>query len=314
MSMPSRVFSMPSKSARRLIVVPGPRMYVPFGFISSIMNLATAVWFSYSSTVSGLICLLPCMRMGTKGPFRSPYSLIEKWSLRMAVSSTSIISKSIISVVSLVKASTISAASKGFTANMPLYILTPDGTPRTGVSLKPFIASRMSLAVPSPPTKTIRSTFDVSISLMASFVSSAVVSDFRGILRISAESRVDFTSVSPMTLGHVKISIGGLTWSSFNFFRNSTALAGAIGSAPILAAFFETPSVPFNPTLPPMPAMGFTMKPIFKLLITIELLYVFLIPRVYSGFKNYLILLANAREILSAQFLWKMLRIRVTPS
>ena len=237
------------------------------------MNLATAVWFSYSSVVSGLICLLPCMRMGTKGPFRSPYSLIEKWSLRMAVSSASIISKSIISVVSLAKASTISAASKGFTANMPLYILTPEGTPRTGVSLKPFIASKMSLAVPSPPTKTIKSTFDVIISLMASFVSFAVVSDFRCILRTSAESPMDFTSASPMTLGHVKIWIGGSTWSSFNFFRNSTALAGAIGSAPIVAAFFEMPSVPFSPTLPPMPAMGFTMKPIFKLLITVELLF-----------------------------------------
>jgi hypothetical protein len=47
--------------------------------------------------------------------------------------------------------------------------------------------------------------------------------------------------------------------------RKISALAGAIGSAPRPTALssISFQSVPFSPTAPPMPAMGFTMNPNF---------------------------------------------------
>jgi hypothetical protein len=46
--------------------------------------------------------------------------------------------------------------------------------------------------------------------------------------------------------------------------RKVSALCGATGFAPKIIALFRIvlPSVPFNPTAPPMPAIGFKMNPI----------------------------------------------------
>jgi hypothetical protein len=45
-----------------------------------------------------------------------------------------------------------------------------------------------------------------------------------------------------------------------------------MGLAPNAAALFDTWFVPFSPTLPPIPAIGLTKKPIFKPIILLEYL------------------------------------------
>ena len=149
-------------------------------------------------------------------------------------------------------------------ANIPLYIFTPEGMPRTGVEFELCSASRMSLAVPSPPTNRMRTTLRFIISFTAFFVSSAVVLVVIFIGKISAAKPAERVSSSPIEAGQV---ISWILWfnpNSFNFFRNFIPLLGAIGFAPMSTAFFETLSVPFSPTFPPMPAMGFTRKPSFN--------------------------------------------------
>ena len=96
MSTPRSVFSTPSRSATCFTVVPGPRIHVAFLGICSSVNLPMAFWLSTSSSFSTLTCLLPCMRNGTKGPFRNPCSFTEKASFRIASSSASMISRSVI--------------------------------------------------------------------------------------------------------------------------------------------------------------------------------------------------------------------------
>ena len=70
------------------------------------------------------------------------------------------------------------AAASGETANTPECIFTPAGTPRTGVALP--TASRISLAVPSPPTNTSKSTFAACSETAASRVSTASLSPSEG--------------------------------------------------------------------------------------------------------------------------------------
>ena len=182
-------------------------------------------------------------------------------SLRMASSSASMISNSVTSACFWAKAKTTSTASAGFTANIPLYIFTPDGTPSTGVESRPCMASKMSLAVPSPPTNTIKSTCEEIKRLIAFFVSSAVVLSEIFIGKSSVGRVVACASLFPIIPGQVKTSILVSALFCFSFWRNSVALFGAIGSAPLAIASLRTLSVPFRPTLPPIPAIGLTMKP-----------------------------------------------------
>ena len=54
-----------------------------------------------------------------------------------------------------------------------------------------------------------------------------------------------------------------LVLTDSNSVRSSFVLFIALGLAPNLIAFFNIslPSVPFNPTEPPIPEMGFMIKP-----------------------------------------------------
>jgi len=66
-----------------------------------------------------------------------------------------------------------SAAAAGLTAKTAEYIFTPAGIPRTG-TVRPT-TSKTSLAVPSPPQKTTRSTPASRNARHAAFVSAALV-------------------------------------------------------------------------------------------------------------------------------------------
>ena len=68
--------------------------------------------------------------------------------------------------------------------------------------------------------------------------------------------------MSPLEVNHCRSSF----FESFvrNSFSISTVFCEAIGFAPSFIAFSITPSVPLRPTFPPIPAIGFTSKPIFE--------------------------------------------------
>ena len=136
--------------------------------------------------------------------------------------------------------------------------MTPAGTPST-VTLSPR-ASRTSLAVPSPPTKTRMSIPCLSIDLAVRIVSVLVVLD--PTLLIGANSRPSSLAKSP------PIRPPAMTRLTSGFLpmidKNSFARPGETGLAPRLIAscMIVGPSVPLRPTAPPVPAMGLRMNPI----------------------------------------------------
>ena len=124
----------------------------------------------------------------------------------------------------------------------------------------------MSRAVPSPPTKTIKSALACARRFTAVLVSCAVVSFWVFMGKSSKGNPVLTASSCPIILGQVSSCIGSFVMFLFRHWRNSVALSGATGSAPLAIASFMMLSVPFRPTFPPMPAIGLTMKPIINCL------------------------------------------------
>ena len=136
--------------------------------------------------------------------------------------------------------------------------MTPAGTPST-VTLAPT-ASRTSLAVPSPPTKTRTSIPCLSIDLAIRTVSVLVVSTPTPLTETN--SRPSSLAISaPIPPSATTRLIPGFLGS---IDRNSFARFGETGIAPLLTASRNTvvPSVPLRPTTPPIPAIGLTMNPI----------------------------------------------------
>ena len=143
------------------------------------------------------------------------------------------------------------------TANTALCILTPVGTPSTG-TLFPT-ASNMSRAVPSPPQKTSKSTPAVNIVFAMFWVSSEEVCLLHS-PTVSKGKPHFLASSSPMLPDP---TIKRKSSASANSARNVSARREAMGLAPSEMAFCRVclPSVPFNPTAPPIPATGLTMNP-----------------------------------------------------
>ena len=133
--------------------------------------------------------------------------------------------------------------------------------PEDGDRSRPM-ALYMSLAVPSPPAKSSRSTPSFFISLAALCVSSGVVSPLW---------------IEPTTVGAKPASLSGvlshlagdrrerLSLSSVarSFLSASTALRGDSGDAPSCCALFDGVGAigALEATLPPMPATGLTRMP-----------------------------------------------------
>ena len=138
---------------------------------------------------------------------------------------SSLISRTSFSWVSVpfTKTSTISAAALGLRAKTELNIFTPDGIATTGF-FNP-IASKMSLAVPSPPQKMSKSIFSSIIIFAILFVSSAEVS--LPISPIVLNLNPLFLIISaPILPGATRKNISSL-FSNLN--NNSLSLFGVIG-------------------------------------------------------------------------------------
>ena len=91
---------------------------------------------------------------------------------------------------------------------------------------------------------------------------------FTLLLLVSSNSFAQLKAKSPGTATALSVILPGVghiyAGESNTGMYMMGAFAGAMGVAPIAKAFFEALSVPFNPTLPPRPAMGLIRKPIFK--------------------------------------------------
>ena len=137
------------------------------------------------------------------------------------------------------------------------------GIPRTSI-FSP-IALHMSLAVPSPPAKSRRSTPRRSISFAALLVSSAVVSPFLIEPTTMGPKPHSLAASSPISLGYVTISRSSFMEATLS--SAWTVRFSDCGKAPNSRAFFciSAPSLPLSPTLPPIPAIGLTIKPNFLL-------------------------------------------------
>ena len=150
-------------------------------------------------------------------------------------------------------------ASRGVAPNTAECIFTPAGMP-SEVGVSPM-ASRMSRAVPSPPAKRRRSTPCRAISRAAVRVSPAVVDAVARSTTTVGEKPAARASCSPMSAGHVRMRTSPAP--DARTLSASTVRAGASCGAPSwrARASAASPSVPFSPTRPPMPAMGLTIRP-----------------------------------------------------
>ena len=98
-----------------------------------------------------------------------PYNFIFQSPFLYFSSSKSMISESFITSSSFKKFINISATLEGFIPKTPECIFTPDGIPIIGIFCP--TVSNMSLAVPSPPQKIIKSIFFSRNNLHAFLVS-----------------------------------------------------------------------------------------------------------------------------------------------
>ncbi len=146
-------------------------------------------------------------------------------------------------------------AAAGVTANTAEYIFTPAGIPRIGIWFP--TSSKTIRAVPSPPQKRTRSTFFSINALHAPRVSWSDVIPGQVYTTVNVVIPVSFRASSPIASEQVK------KWTGASFSIESAVFArpAARGTAPLQSASSRTPSVPFSPTVPPIPAIGLIRNP-----------------------------------------------------
>ena len=157
------------------------------------------------------------------------------------------------------KRTAVSPASSGVAPNTPECIFTPVGIPSRGVWSP--MTDAMSRAVPSPPANRIKSTAASRMARAAACVSSRVVGPAPISPTVAASRPSDRTASAPISPAAAQIRTSGREHGRRNPRR---ARFPAMGTAPNAAARrWAPPSVPCNPTAPPMPAMGLMITPSF---------------------------------------------------
>src|SRR6478752_1711077 len=251
-STPRSVGTKPRTSPTAPAVVPGPITHVEAGS-SPLTRLRAIARPTASGAFDGEIVLAPWSGSRERGTRRTPTTPVVP---PTPTSSTSAGEEGARPAANSARRR---PAASGERAKTSECIFTPDGTPMQGTASA--TASARSVAVPSPPAKTMTSTPSASSRLAAAIVSSRVVrGSGNGPESTECLTPASTSAVAPRSPGAATRS----TWPSASLALPRARISRRAARPSATASSKRSggsASVPWSASLPPKPEIGFISTP-----------------------------------------------------